>query len=64
MRMYQDADKILVEDLPILPLSYGRFHMLMKPWVKKLFTTPLKWWSWKEIILEPHQSTKTRPLSV
>jgi ABC-type oligopeptide transport system substrate-binding subunit/DNA-binding SARP family transcriptional activator len=54
MRMYREADKILVEDLPILPLSYGRFHMLMKPWVKKLFTSPLKWWSWKEIILEPH----------
>jgi hypothetical protein len=28
--------------------------MLMKPWVKKLATSPLKWWSWKDVILEPH----------
>jgi oligopeptide transport system substrate-binding protein len=54
MRMYQQADRILVEEAPILPLCYGRFHMLMKPWVKKLFTSPLKWWSWKDVILEPH----------
>jgi ABC-type oligopeptide transport system substrate-binding subunit/DNA-binding SARP family transcriptional activator len=54
MRMYQQADKILVEQAPILPLCYGRFHMLMKPWVKKLATSPLKWWSWKDVILEPH----------
>jgi ABC-type transport system substrate-binding protein/DNA-binding SARP family transcriptional activator len=54
MRMYRQADRILVEEAPILPLCYGRFHMLMKPWVKKLFTSPLKWWSWKDVILEPH----------
>jgi ABC-type oligopeptide transport system substrate-binding subunit len=54
MRMYQQADKILVEEAPILPLCYGRFHMLMKPWVEKLFTSPLKWWSWKDVILQPH----------
>jgi ABC-type oligopeptide transport system substrate-binding subunit/DNA-binding SARP family transcriptional activator len=54
MRMYQQAEKILVEEAPILPLVYGRFHMLVKPWVRKLFTSPLKWWSWKDIIIEPH----------
>jgi ABC-type transport system substrate-binding protein len=54
MRMYQEADKILVEEAAHLPLWYGRFHMLVKPWVKKLFTSPLKWWSWKDIIIEEH----------
>jgi ABC-type oligopeptide transport system substrate-binding subunit len=54
MRMYQQAEKILVEEAPILPLCYGRFHMLMKPWVKKLFTSSLKWWTWKDVVLEPH----------
>jgi oligopeptide transport system substrate-binding protein len=54
MRMYQEADKILVEEAVLLPLWYGRFHMLVKPWVKKLFTSPLKWWSWKDIIIEDH----------
>jgi ABC-type transport system substrate-binding protein len=53
MRMYQQADSILIQEVPVLPLSYGRFHMLMKPWVKKLFTSPLNWWSWKDVVLEP-----------
>jgi ABC-type oligopeptide transport system substrate-binding subunit len=54
MRMYQQADGMLVEEAPIMPLAYGRFHMLVKPWVRQLFTSPLKWWSWKDILLEPH----------
>ena len=54
MRMYQAADKILIEEAALQPLWYGRFHMLIKPWVKKLFTSPLKWWLWKDIIIEEH----------
>lgn len=54
MKMYQEADKILVEEVALLPLWYGRFHMLVKPWVRKLFTSPLKWWSWKDIMIEEH----------
>ena len=54
LRMYQQADGILVEEAPIMPLAYGRFHMLVKPWVRQIFTSPLKWWSWKDIVLEPH----------
>jgi len=54
MRMYQQADRILIEDAPLLPLCYSRFHMFMKPWVKKNLTSPLKWWFWKDVIIEPH----------
>ena len=54
MRMYQKADKTLVEKAPLLPLSYQRFHMLVKPWVKNFSTSPLKWWLWKDIVIEPH----------
>jgi len=54
MSMYQQADKILVEEAPFLPLWYGRFHMLVKPWVKKFYTSPMKWWSWKDIVIEAH----------
>jgi oligopeptide transport system substrate-binding protein len=54
MRLYQQADKILVEEVPLLPLSYGRIHMLVKPWVKRLPTSPLKNWFWKDIILDEH----------
>jgi ABC-type oligopeptide transport system substrate-binding subunit len=54
MEMYSQADRILMEAVPLLPLCYGRFHMLMKPWVKNFVTSPLKWWSWKDVVLEPH----------
>jgi oligopeptide transport system substrate-binding protein len=54
MRMYEQADRILVEEAPVLPLAYGRFHMLVKPWVRRYRTSPLKWWFWKDVIIEPH----------
>jgi len=53
-RIYQQADRILVEEAPVLPLCYGRFHMLVKPWVRKYLTSPLRWWFWKDVIIEPH----------
>jgi ABC-type oligopeptide transport system substrate-binding subunit len=54
MAMYQQADRILVEKAPIVPLTYGRFHMLVKPWVRRYRTSPLYGWFWKDVILEAH----------
>jgi ABC-type oligopeptide transport system substrate-binding subunit len=54
MKLYQQADRILVEEAPVLPLCYARFHMLVKPWVKRYLTSPLRWWFWKDVICEPH----------
>jgi ABC-type oligopeptide transport system substrate-binding subunit/tetratricopeptide (TPR) repeat protein len=54
MRMYGQADRILVKEAPILPLAYGRFHMLVKPWVRRYLAPPLRWWYWEDVILEPH----------
>jgi ABC-type transport system substrate-binding protein len=54
MRMYQEADGILVEGAPILPLFYRRHHLLVKPWVRKYLTSPMKLWFWKDVIIEPH----------
>lgn len=54
MTMYQQADRTLVEEAPVLPLCYARLHMLVKPWVRKCRTSPMKWWFWKDVIIEPH----------
>jgi oligopeptide transport system substrate-binding protein len=54
MRMYGQADGILVEEAPVLPLLYWRFHLLVKPWVRKYPTSPMKTWFWKDVIIEPH----------
>jgi len=54
MRMYQQADSILVEEAPILPLFYPRLHQLVKPWVTEYPLSPLKSWYWKDVIIERH----------
>ncbi len=53
MKLYQQADKILVEEAPIIPLVYGRQHLLVKPWVALLTPTAGQWF-WKDIIIKPH----------
>jgi oligopeptide transport system substrate-binding protein len=52
---YQQAEKILVQELPILPLVYPRLLILVKPWVRKLPLMPVFFWSWKDVVLEPHE---------
>jgi ABC-type transport system substrate-binding protein len=54
MKLYRQADKILVEEAVILPIIYGQVNMLVKPWVKRLSATPFGWWLWKNVIIEPH----------
>jgi oligopeptide transport system substrate-binding protein len=54
MRMYRQADRILVEEAAIMPLTYGRRHLLVKPWVKKFPVPVMQTWFWKDVIVEPH----------
>jgi ABC-type oligopeptide transport system substrate-binding subunit/DNA-binding SARP family transcriptional activator len=54
MRMYQQADLILVQDAPILPLYHSRSPLLVKPWVTKYPMSPVKLWFCKDVIIEPH----------
>jgi ABC-type oligopeptide transport system substrate-binding subunit/predicted Ser/Thr protein kinase len=54
MNMYHKADRIAVEEVPIIPLLYGRFHLLIKPWVKNLVFSAINPPHWKFIIIEPH----------
>jgi len=54
MGLYRQADKMLMEEAIIVPLSYIPNHMLVKPWVKKFPISSLKWLHGKDVILEPH----------
>jgi ABC-type transport system substrate-binding protein len=54
MRMYQRADRILVEESPILPLFHPRLDLLVKPWVRRYPTIPGNPWLWKDVVIEPH----------
>jgi ABC-type oligopeptide transport system substrate-binding subunit len=48
MALYQQADRILIEQAVIAPLLHRRSHFLVKPWVKR-YPGP-----WKDVIIEPH----------
>jgi ABC-type oligopeptide transport system substrate-binding subunit/DNA-binding SARP family transcriptional activator/predicted Ser/Thr protein kinase len=54
MEPYRQADRILVEEAVIIPLTYDRGHLLVKPWVSKFPMSPMKWNFWKDVIIEPH----------
>lgn len=54
MNLYGQADRILAEEAAIVPLTYERMHLLVKPWVRRYPTSPIKYWFWKNVIIEPH----------
>jgi oligopeptide transport system substrate-binding protein len=54
MKLYQEADKILIEEAAIMPLAYGKFSGLVKPWVSRFPVSPFKWFFFKDVVIEPH----------
>jgi ABC-type oligopeptide transport system substrate-binding subunit len=54
MKLYKQADKILVEEAQIMPLSYGRSVNFVKPWVSKYPTNESYIVQWKNVIIDPH----------
>lgn len=54
MKLYGQADRILVEEAAIIPLTHGRLHLLVKPWVSKYPIPPTGGGFWKDVIIEPH----------
>ena len=54
VKMYQAADRILIEEAALIPLSYGRYHQLVKPWISKYRLSPMGVSYCKDVIIEPH----------
>jgi ABC-type oligopeptide transport system substrate-binding subunit/DNA-binding SARP family transcriptional activator len=55
MQLYRQAERILVEEAAIIPLYYGRQHLLVKPWVSKFLPTSAAGRPrWKDVVIEPH----------
>jgi ABC-type oligopeptide transport system substrate-binding subunit len=48
LKLYMQADRILVEEAAIVPLTYGRWHWLVKPWVRNYLG------GWMDIVIDPH----------
>ena len=53
-KMYQAADRILIEEAPAIPLWYGRNHLLVKPWISHFRLSPMRMWHWQDVVIEPH----------
>jgi oligopeptide transport system substrate-binding protein len=54
MDLYAQAQRILSEEVPILPLTYGRLHWLVKPWVRRYPVSASGGIFWKDVVLEAH----------
>jgi oligopeptide transport system substrate-binding protein len=53
MKLYRQADRMLVEEAPVLILLYGRSHLLVKPWVRLRISATSRE-LWKDVVIEPH----------
>jgi ABC-type oligopeptide transport system substrate-binding subunit len=54
MALYAQAERILAEEVPILPVDYDRKHFLIKPWVRRYPRSPNGTLFWKDVVIEPH----------
>jgi ABC-type oligopeptide transport system substrate-binding subunit/DNA-binding SARP family transcriptional activator len=54
MKLYGQADRILIEEAVLLPTFYGRTQLLVKPWVSRYPTSAMEKLFWKDVVLEPH----------
>ena len=52
--MYIEAQRILIDEVPLFPLTYNRGHALIKPWVSHYPLTPMRWNNWKDVVIEEH----------
>jgi ABC-type oligopeptide transport system substrate-binding subunit len=54
LELFQEMDRIVVEEAWLVPLWYGRRHLLVKPWVVRLPTSPIMGCFWKDVVVDPH----------
>ena len=54
LALYVRADKVLMNEVPVLPLTYWPLHLLVKPWVQRFPISSGKFWFWKDTILDSH----------
>ena len=54
LELYRQADRMIIEEAVVLPLTYGRWHLLVKPWVARYPLSPVGDLFWKDVVIEPH----------
>jgi ABC-type transport system substrate-binding protein len=54
LELYRQADRMATEEAVVMPLTYGRYHLLVKPWVTRYPISPVSYVFWKDVVIEPH----------
>jgi ABC-type transport system substrate-binding protein len=54
MNLYEQADRMLVQEAVITPLAYWREHTLVKPWITRYPTSAVRAFMWQDVVIEPH----------
>jgi ABC-type oligopeptide transport system substrate-binding subunit/DNA-binding SARP family transcriptional activator len=54
MKLYAQADQILVEEAAIVPIYYQCERLLVKPWVSNYLTAATEHVYWRDVIINPH----------
>jgi ABC-type oligopeptide transport system substrate-binding subunit/DNA-binding SARP family transcriptional activator len=54
LKLYRQAERILVEEAPVMSWCHIRWSLLVKPWVRRYPVSPMQQWFWKDVIIEPH----------
>jgi ABC-type oligopeptide transport system substrate-binding subunit/DNA-binding SARP family transcriptional activator/energy-coupling factor transporter ATP-binding protein EcfA2 len=54
IRLYQAADRLLIQSVVYAPLSYNKNGLVIKPWVKKYPVSALFSDYWQDVIIVPH----------
>jgi oligopeptide transport system substrate-binding protein len=54
MKLYRQADRMLVQEPLVMPLSYFRGHLLVKPWLSRFPTSPVTEHFWNDVVIQPH----------
>ena len=53
MKLYRQADQILVDEAAIVPMEYPLIHIFAKPWVRNSWEALVDS-RWKDVVIEPH----------
>ena len=54
LQLIQEADRIVVEEAPVIPIIYPPMVYLAKPWPTSIPISHVGFWSIKDAVLEPH----------
>jgi oligopeptide transport system substrate-binding protein len=52
--MYRQAERIIAQEVPAVPLAYGRQHLLIKPWISAFPISVIRGPILREVVIDQH----------